>query len=54
MKDAKDYIAGIFDAEGCVRIRKVKNWYGVELTISNTNLEIIEFIKSNYPNCSDI
>lgn len=52
MIEKLDYIAGILDAEGSVRIIKRKDWYGVEIIISNTNLDIINFVTNVYPKSS--
>lgn len=49
------YIAGFIDGEGCLHIGKRKsggihktNGYFIKITISNTNLSILEWIKSIY------
>ena len=39
----RDYIRGLFDGEGCVYLRPFQ--HSVQVTISNTNLEILEKIK---------
>lgn len=42
------YIAGFFDGEGCVRIKRANqggNSYYVTATITNSNKEILEYIK---------
>lgn len=51
-----DYIIGILDSEGHVRIRRTQNknykaYFSCEVTISNTNKDIINFIVSKYPEC---
>ena len=42
------YLAGIFDSEGYVRIRKVKTSYSIECKVEMTNLEIIELFAERY------
>jgi hypothetical protein len=44
----KSYIAGLFDGEGCVHIggRRHNSSYNLEVSIANTNLEVLEWIKS--------
>jgi len=42
------YIAGFFDGEGCIRIKKASqggNSYYLWVAITNSNKEILEFIK---------
>lgn len=42
------YLAGIFDSEGYVRIRKVKTSYSIECKIEMTNFEIIKLFSEKY------
>ena len=39
------YLAGLFDGGGCLRINKEKR---VEITITNTDLEVISWIKEEF------
>jgi hypothetical protein len=50
----KSYIAGFVDGEGSVRIRKKRDYPthnyvdDFEVSISNTNINVLEFIKTRY------
>lgn len=43
----KAYIAGLLDGEGCVGINKdkIKNTYKIRVIITNSNLEVIQWLK---------
>jgi len=53
----KAYLAGLIDGEGCITVlrrRKVKRgkvyiFYEPHIIISNTNRQLIEFIRATYP-----
>jgi hypothetical protein len=36
------FLAGFFDAEGCIRFHKKRKWGGFELLITNMNRELLE------------
>lgn len=42
------YIAGFFDGEGCIRIKKVKSCYYLVVHITNSNKSILEFIQERF------
>jgi len=52
------YVAGLFDGEGCVQIRKLRknDRYGgvchlLATQIANTNLSILELLKADFGGC---
>lgn len=47
MTDEKDliYAAGFFDGEGCIRIKKSREHYNMEVTITNTYFPVINWFK---------
>jgi hypothetical protein len=56
----KAYLAGFIDGEGCIRIAEAKaRWskgsinprFREELQVSNTNFEVIQWIKDNFGGC---
>jgi hypothetical protein len=42
------YIAGFFDGEGCIRIKKTKNSYYLWVAITNSNKVILEEVKEMF------
>ena len=46
MKKNLAYIAGLFDGEGCVVIRKDRKYFRLEVRITNTNRKVIDYIHS--------
>lgn len=47
-----NYVAGLFDGEGCVRVNKLRRSYGeyfnIEVSIANSFLPILEEIKKEF------
>jgi len=41
------FIAGFFEGEGCIQITKQKTYPTLRVTIGNTDLGLLEFIKNN-------
>lgn len=48
MKLKRSYVAGIFDGEGCIDFYKSRKQILCRVTITNTNLELLERIQASF------
>lgn len=48
-EEFKQYLAGFFDGDGCIKVEKLSNSYTLRISFSQSNIEMISSIERRYP-----